>query len=317
MSLRWAVQASVLFLAASATAQSCFFPDGSASKHTPCSTAGHSSCCSADSFCLDNGLCYGGGIVSRGSCTDKTWGSDACAGSCRTESPDASIAITPCTNDGDNSTFTCGISSTNCQDSSKTFPLSGGNSLVLRPSQIASLIQPALESSTTTPSHLAASSNPANATTMYTSSQMAGLGCGLGLPLTFLLTVALCMLHKEKQKHAGPKLMYKLPDNHDEFLARSQPPPPRPLYSSHSGKFSVDSHAYSVRPTLGRENSVLTVDSGRTVAQPHSFLDRWDSTKGRGQAPAVVVHEMDGTSPHDPAVRFELSDKRFSKPGGA
>lgn len=85
MSLRGALQASILLLATTTSAQKCFYPDGTlSSSDTPCSTEGHSSCCNADSYCMDNGLCFGGGIVSRGSCTDETWGSDACAGFCKT-----------------------------------------------------------------------------------------------------------------------------------------------------------------------------------------------------------------------------------------
>lgn len=68
-----------------AMAQSCYSPDGSLSKDVPCSTgSGESSCCGADEYCMNNGLCFGAGLFSRGTCTDKTWGSEACAGFCRT-----------------------------------------------------------------------------------------------------------------------------------------------------------------------------------------------------------------------------------------
>ena len=86
MSLRRAIQASILLLVATTTAaQSCYFPDGTLSPDTPCTTSsGHTSCCGSDALCLDNGLCFRRGILSRGSCTDKDWESDACAGYCRT-----------------------------------------------------------------------------------------------------------------------------------------------------------------------------------------------------------------------------------------
>lgn len=84
LSIRLAIQALILFLATTVTAQSCYYPDGSASNDVPCSISGESACCGSDFFCLDNGLCYGRGLVSRGSCTDKTWGSEACAGYCKT-----------------------------------------------------------------------------------------------------------------------------------------------------------------------------------------------------------------------------------------
>lgn len=143
---------------------------------------------------------------------------------------------------------------------------------------------------------------------------MAGLGCGLGLPLAFFLVVALCMLHKEKQKHAGPKLMYKLPDNHQEFQNAFRKPPS--ALRSHSN-MSIDTQrtgAYSAYG-LERENSVLTMDSARPT-HAHSFLDRYGSISRDGKGTQAVVHEMDGVSPHEPTVRFELSDKRFSTPTG-
>ena len=151
----------------------------------------------------------------------------------------------------------------------------------------------------------------ANATKMYTSSDMAGLGCGLGLPLGFFLVVALCALYKERQNHTGPKLMYKLPDNHAEFgfqqqqQQQQQRQHPSTTLRAHSNysNFSVDSRMTS-----------QTMDA--KPANPHSFLDRYDSMKREGKISEFQVHEMDGVSPHDPAVRHELSDKRFSTPTG-
>lgn len=144
-----------------------------------------------------------------------------------------------------------------------------------------------------------------NETTMYTSSQMAGLGCGLGLPLTFFLVVALCALYKERQNHTGPKLMYKLPDNHHEFPYQRPPPPGLTAVPSRAhSNFSIDSRFTS-----------QTMESSKP-ANPHSFLDRYDSMKREGKVAEFQVHEMDGISPHEPAVRFELSDKRFSTPTG-
>lgn len=58
-----------------------------------------------------------------------------------------------------------------------------------------------------------------------------------------------------------------------------------------------------------------TMDGGKP-ANPHSFLDRYDTMKREGKISEFQVHEMDGVSPHEPAVRHELSDKRFSTPTG-
>jgi hypothetical protein len=84
-SLRWVIQASFLFVAATTAAQSCYYPDGSLAPDTPCTTtSGHAACCGPAATCLDDGLCFHRGILSRGSCTDENWESEACAGYCRT-----------------------------------------------------------------------------------------------------------------------------------------------------------------------------------------------------------------------------------------
>jgi hypothetical protein len=66
-----------------AHAQTCYYPDGkSISTDVPCNPdAPQSACCGSDEFCLADGLCYGGGLVTRGSCTDQSWGG-ACAQYC-------------------------------------------------------------------------------------------------------------------------------------------------------------------------------------------------------------------------------------------
>lgn len=84
-SIRRSLLAIDLFVA-SAVSQTCYFPDGTTvSTDVACNnTAAASSCCLTGSFCLDNGLCFGGGTVSRSSCTDSTWASEACSSYCTT-----------------------------------------------------------------------------------------------------------------------------------------------------------------------------------------------------------------------------------------
>lgn len=68
-----------------AFAASCWYPDGkTVSSDIPCSANSESSaCCSSQSFCIAGGYCLTGAMVTRGSCTDKTWGSPECAGFCK------------------------------------------------------------------------------------------------------------------------------------------------------------------------------------------------------------------------------------------
>ena len=71
-------------------AQTCYFPDGSPSpRDTPCrapSSGQASPCCPYFDICLDNSLCLaqsGNEVVTRGTCTDKSWQSSDCPGYCQ------------------------------------------------------------------------------------------------------------------------------------------------------------------------------------------------------------------------------------------
>jgi hypothetical protein len=70
-----------------AAAPQCFYPDGVTVEpnHTPCNTTvTDSSCCLPQDSCTADGLCLGTSNFNyRGSCTDKTWTSNACPQTCR------------------------------------------------------------------------------------------------------------------------------------------------------------------------------------------------------------------------------------------
>jgi hypothetical protein len=73
--------------AAAAAAPQCFYPDGVTVEpnHTPCNTTvTNSACCLPQDACTADGLCLGTANFNyRGSCTDKTWTSNACPQTCR------------------------------------------------------------------------------------------------------------------------------------------------------------------------------------------------------------------------------------------
>jgi hypothetical protein len=75
-----------LALPAAAAAPKCFYPDGVTvePKHTPCNTTvTNSACCLPQDSCTVDGLCLGTSNFNyRGSCTDKTWSSNACPQTC-------------------------------------------------------------------------------------------------------------------------------------------------------------------------------------------------------------------------------------------
>ncbi|KAF2216998.1 hypothetical protein CERZMDRAFT_80986 [Cercospora zeae-maydis SCOH1-5] len=237
--------AVLCILIAGSVAQNCYFPDGSLSKHKSCSAMGTaSSCCASNAFCLDNGLCFEEGVVTRGSCTDKDWKSGACPDYCKAEQPNRSVAITPCSMNGSQSTFTCGLNNTACRHESQTFGLSGSSALVLRPAQVSALIAPVLSSVAAQAS--ASASEQAKATVAscpsaetissgmyFTPGQMAGLGVGLGIPFLIAACTAIMLWNKERARH--PKLMYQLPD---ELNMHLKPMPPS-MFPAHPAVRSI------------------------------------------------------------------------------
>jgi hypothetical protein len=80
------LMALALPAAAVAAAPKCFYPDGVTGepKHTPCNTTvTNSACCLPQDSCTVDGLCLGTSNFNyRGSCTDKTWSSNACPQTC-------------------------------------------------------------------------------------------------------------------------------------------------------------------------------------------------------------------------------------------
>ena len=188
--------------------------------------------------------------------------------------------------------------------------------MVLKTSQIAALVEPALQNSSTACPSAAAASTAANATALYTGGQMAGLGCGLGLPLGLALLFLVYLLRQERAKHAGPKLMYKLPDNHDDFTIRSNL-----RTNSH---LSLSSHtvggAYSNQSS--RRNSIGTIGSGKPI-HLQTFAQHYDMLKYKGASVNEIDlgrqrHELDGSGasapPYPEEVHWhELDAKRMSK----
>lgn len=94
---------------------SCYYPDGYtiAPLHIPCNSSAvgtpksATACCRdyPNAYCVSNGLCYDEGVLSRGSCTDKTWKSPSCAQECTRERRNASVGIFNCKGQG---TYQCG-----------------------------------------------------------------------------------------------------------------------------------------------------------------------------------------------------------------
>ncbi|KAK6441015.1 hypothetical protein LTR95_002773, partial [Oleoguttula sp. CCFEE 5521] len=212
--------------------------------------------------------------------------------------PDSSIAITPCTA----SSFVCGLDNSDCQNPANTWSLNGSTVIVLRASQIANLVESALESQAAN-----STTNCSSPTGIYkfTTGQMAGLGSAIGFPLALALLVSLLVLRKEKHKHSPPKLMYKLPDNHTEFSFR--PPPPLRTQSA----MSLGSY-HSDRPHSRRDSTGTTATANSKPIHLQSFPERYEQLKkSKVSEFAVERHELDGTLPTY-GSRHELAEKHHS-----
>ena len=284
-------------------AQTCHYPDGTLSGDVPCdSTQGESSCCGSTSFCLSDGLCLNGNIVSRASCTDRTWSSEACAAYCTTGemNPDVfiliqtltghlavedrgeEVALTPCTSGGHLNTFACGANTTDCQSDSNTFLIPSDPTIVLRPSQIAELLQTALASST--PSTSPSSSGS------FSGGELAAVGCGVGLPLILALAVVVFLLKKEQRTNSTRKEMYQVSEGtRSEFSFR--PPPPVPH-----------------RPSLPASwSSLKSPVSGTSTPSTPARTTISSSTQVRANTRSTVSHSRPGSPDYEAPVRTTIS----------
>ena len=242
------------------------------------------------------------------------------ADSFRTDDADTSVAITPCTSGQSSNTFACGMNATACT-SSNTFALSTDTSLVLRPAQIAALLNKSLPSNSVTTSTVTAVPSG-----YYTGGAMAGLAIGIAIPLLVALGVLYMLLRRERNKfgHASTNknLMYKLPDDLTEDLSKPPPPPPAITtshVSSHGNSFASNrsSHASAANSVAGsaaassmspsRRASKWTIQtaSSRPVLsrdfppnQSQTFLERYEVMKARAahsQEVTISIASVPGT----------------------
>lgn len=201
------------------------------------------------------------------------------------DSPSSSIALTPCSDNGGSSSFVCGLDASACSSDSE-FTMTGGGSFILRPAQVQALIEPVLNQSAAQTSAECSSKSQG----MYSASQMAGLGCGLGLPLLFFICAAAFLFIRERS-HRRDSIIEPTSYNF-------QPPPPMLQHPAfRSTPVSRDGSE------IGSMQTVTTADG---PAHLGSFLDRYQSMNEKtGRVPVHRV-ELDG-SPINRGPRPPLS----------
>ncbi|KAL2796978.1 hypothetical protein BJX66DRAFT_335435 [Aspergillus keveii] len=90
----------------------CYNLDGSeATDHVPCQSGDVVNCCSAGDICMSNGLCFQQGdrgmVLSRGSCTDHSWGA-RCYAPCSGYHRSGTVAIVNVGFDSEGPEYCCG-----------------------------------------------------------------------------------------------------------------------------------------------------------------------------------------------------------------
>ena len=253
---------------------------------------------------------------------------------CRADDTNSAVGISPCTSGGSSNSFVCGVNTNQCQDDANTFSISSDTGIILRPAQIAALVESTL--ATAAPSgaipQVTVTATP-NSAGLYTAGTLAGVAVGIALPLLIILGVFFILLRREKRRFSKPKLMYKLPDElNDDLSVHSTVhslQPPRSIVQSPAFSSYRSSHASGMTSPVDNRGSVRTTGtlaSSRPAASPRirsaqsqTFLERYETMKRNALAQSVDTsesrHELDtppATTPTKEMPRYELSDTRMS-----
>ncbi|EME41182.1 hypothetical protein DOTSEDRAFT_55080 [Dothistroma septosporum NZE10] len=189
-----------------ATGAQCFFPDGSkAANYTACNAAStESACCKTDEACLSNGYCFQqtsySNRISRGACTDSSFGSTACPQRCADVATAVALTIFEAYDTADvphgNGLFCCvsgyNVTSQQCMTESDgtfaPFSLPAGTVVIDR-SNGATL--PENFNSTDAAASVVTATVTASATAAPEKSNTAAVAAGVAVPLGVLLVAAL------------------------------------------------------------------------------------------------------------------------------
>ncbi|KAK8206138.1 hypothetical protein IWZ01DRAFT_553165 [Phyllosticta capitalensis] len=194
----------------------CWYPDRKTiPDDVPCNTTAAengdaTACCGKDALCMANGLCLNWGILSRGSCTDNSWGK-GCPQVCKDTKQSTGVRLLSCSvnsNDITRDTWACDGDG-GCDDPAATTTLTSNVLVLARPTQLASLAADVGAEVVTTKGAGASGTATAAATATgascsaddgggtYSSGDMAGVGLGVGVPLLLALLAAIWLWRRE------------------------------------------------------------------------------------------------------------------------
>ncbi|KNG80252.1 hypothetical protein ANOM_010974, partial [Aspergillus nomiae NRRL 13137] len=125
-------------LPAHAQNTTCYFLDGSvATADVPCTSDATTNCCNKADICMSNGLCYlqgsHGMVLSRGSCTDKSWGA-RCFAPCSSTKRNNGFPVVNVGFSGSDSQYCCGSvtvkdGKTTCSSEGDPFTITMGTAI--------------------------------------------------------------------------------------------------------------------------------------------------------------------------------------------
>ncbi|KAI1127919.1 hypothetical protein F5Y10DRAFT_241722 [Nemania abortiva] len=193
--------------------RTCYFPDGSEDTNSvPCTSDVYTHCCGTVDICLSNGYCLNAHqpyALSRGSCTDSSWGSN-CSSHCHGSNDGVAGGITVANIGYDaetnTSTYCCGYAVADngtiaCANSENSFTLPAGEP-ILGTAGLSGVVA-AAETSTSSSSISSSSSSAsciAPAALAAASSGTAAVGAGVGVSLGALLVASLAWGFLERRR---------------------------------------------------------------------------------------------------------------------
>ncbi|KAF5484965.1 hypothetical protein CGCS363_v014952 [Colletotrichum siamense] len=239
---------ALLTLVASATGETCYFPDGSVDQGgIECPRIGDNAvvaCCrKSNHYCLDNGLCLepNAWTMYRNSCTDKNFRAAGCPKICRHTAPRGYTGVNYCYQDA---IWTC-RGRNDCDKANFTMPSPRGRML----------INTALESdlgiaaaTSTGPSgtSIAVCSTTSEASSGISTGAAAGIGVGVGVPLAIAVVALTILLLREKKKSRAAGL------NDGATTVGGSQPSPAPVWAKHEypgGFVQAPQPGYGQQPT--------------------------------------------------------------------
>jgi len=188
----------------------CYYPNGdSIATDIPSnitSSNGYAPCCGVGANYYSSGLCIVDGIISRGSCTDKSYSDSACATECRSFNPGGGAVMVPI---GSTTTWCCGFPDSNgsCEAANTINDFTPGtivNEVVSATSSSSSATSSPTTSPTTTgacSSITPAASDSASSSSSCSNSNEVAVGAGVGIPLGIALIGVIGLFFRERRKN--------------------------------------------------------------------------------------------------------------------